>query len=302
MGVRIFFCDTLYSLDNLPNEVAYLLQEIKEKEIKVQGTRRLSVTYKRKSTGTHRASRPLPPSPRAPSPKSTLIPGKISTAYAKIDKLSAEKCALAQRIIDLVSRTRTRLDSDVAKVRALRGEPLEPAFAAATTTASGSSARLPRTPSAVGSPMLEGEVYVGASRNPASQIRESLHTALGASTTMPDIQTQPPLCHAYSRLRLRVRCLLQGPARPENRGLGPAWEGSGFHFLRLEPKPWWQFCWSHAWESANLATPSWGQSFLHVRQEESLMFGFRGGRRHGLASCDLYVRNDQWIITDPEPM
>ncbi|KAJ7869345.1 hypothetical protein B0H14DRAFT_2571942 [Mycena olivaceomarginata] len=113
---------------------------------------------------------PSPAVPRAPSPKSTLIPGKISTAYAKIDKLSAEKCALAQRIIELVSRTRTRLDSDQ----------------------SGSSARLPRTPSAVGSPMLEGEVYVGASRNPASQIRESLHTALGASTTMPDIQTQPP--------------------------------------------------------------------------------------------------------------
>jgi chromatin modification-related protein YNG2 len=55
---------------------------------------------------------PSPAVPRAPSPKSTLIPGKISTAYAKIDKLSAEKCALAQRIIELVSRTRTRLDSD----------------------------------------------------------------------------------------------------------------------------------------------------------------------------------------------
>jgi hypothetical protein len=28
-------------LDNLPNEVAHLLQEIKEKEIKAQGTRRI---------------------------------------------------------------------------------------------------------------------------------------------------------------------------------------------------------------------------------------------------------------------
>jgi hypothetical protein len=30
-------------LDSLPNEVAHLLQEIKEKEIEVEGTRRLSV-------------------------------------------------------------------------------------------------------------------------------------------------------------------------------------------------------------------------------------------------------------------
>ncbi|KAJ7798047.1 hypothetical protein B0H14DRAFT_3886686 [Mycena olivaceomarginata] len=29
-----------------------------------------------------------------------------------------------------------------------------------------------------------------------------------------------------------------GPARPESRGLGPAWEGLGFYFLRPEPKPW----------------------------------------------------------------
>ncbi|KAJ7865436.1 hypothetical protein B0H14DRAFT_410459 [Mycena olivaceomarginata] len=209
----------IYSLDSLPNEVAHLLQEIKEKEIEVEGTRRLSVVraslkqvtlalqaeidrdssrYIRHSLNVSNSASsstsvsPSPPVSRAPSPESTLIPGKISTAYAKIDKLSAEKCALAQRIIDLVSRTRARLDSDLTKVRALQGEPLKPAFAAATPTASGSSARLPRTPSAVGSPMPEGEVYVGASRNPASQIRESLRTALGASTTMPDIQTQPP--------------------------------------------------------------------------------------------------------------
>ncbi|KAJ7882260.1 hypothetical protein B0H14DRAFT_3082510 [Mycena olivaceomarginata] len=152
----------IYSLDSLPNEVAHLLQEIKEKEIEVEALQaeidRGSSRYIRHSlnvSNSASSSTSVSPSPavsRAPSPESTLIPGKISTAYAKIDKLSAEKCALAQRIIDLVSRTRARLDSDLAK----------------------------------------GEVYVGASRNPASQIRESLRTALGASTTMPDIQTQPP--------------------------------------------------------------------------------------------------------------
>jgi hypothetical protein len=29
--------------------------------------------------------------------------------------------------------------------------------------------------------------------------------------------------------------VLQGPARPESRGLGPAQEGLGFYFLRPEP-------------------------------------------------------------------
>ncbi|KAJ7711239.1 hypothetical protein B0H14DRAFT_3021136 [Mycena olivaceomarginata] len=166
----------IYS-EQSPNEVAHLLQEIKEKEIEVEEIDRDSSRYIRHSLNRLALS----PVSRAPSPESTLIPGKISTAYAKIDKLSAEKCALAQRIIDLVSRTRARPDSDLTKVRALQGEPLKPAFAAATPTASGSSARLPRTPSAVGSPMPEGEVYVGPSRNPASQIRESLRTALDAS-------------------------------------------------------------------------------------------------------------------------
>jgi hypothetical protein len=31
--------------------------------------------------------------------------------------------------------------------------------------------------------------------------------------------------------------VLQGPARPESRGLGPAREGLGLYFLRPEPKP-----------------------------------------------------------------
>ncbi|KAJ7788042.1 hypothetical protein B0H14DRAFT_3892679 [Mycena olivaceomarginata] len=87
-------------LDNLLNEVAYLLQEIKEKDIKVQDLQaeidRDSSRYIYHSlnvSNSASSSTSVSPSPavsRAPSPKSTLIPGKISTAYAKIDKLSAE--------------------------------------------------------------------------------------------------------------------------------------------------------------------------------------------------------------------
>ncbi|KAJ7880511.1 hypothetical protein B0H14DRAFT_2566205 [Mycena olivaceomarginata] len=41
-----------------------------------------------------------------------------------------------------------------------------------------------------------------------------------------------------------------GPARPESPGLGPAWAGLGFHFMRPEPKPW-----RRAWPG-----PAWAQA------------------------------------------
>ncbi|KAJ7275445.1 hypothetical protein B0H12DRAFT_260868 [Mycena haematopus] len=191
----------IYSLDNLPNEVAHLLQEIKEKEIKAQDLQaeidRDSSRYIRhslKASNSASSSTSVSPSPaasRPPSPRSMLTPAKISAAYAEINTLSAEKCTLAQRIIDLVARTRARLDADLTKVRVLQGEPLDqpPAFSAPATPMA--STRLPRTPSAVGLPLVDGDVYVGASRNPASQISDSLRTALGASASMPEIRQVP---------------------------------------------------------------------------------------------------------------
>ncbi|KAJ7814126.1 hypothetical protein B0H14DRAFT_2850925 [Mycena olivaceomarginata] len=213
----------IYSLDNLPNEVAHLLQEIKEKEIKVQDLQaeidRDSSRYIRhslKASNSASSSSSVSPSPaasRAPSPKSALIPRKVSAAYAEINELSAEKCALAQRIIDLVARTRARLEADLGKVRVLQGELPEPAFATASTTA---GTRLPRTPSGVGSPMLEGEIYVGASRNPASQISESLRTALGGSASLPDIRQQTPTTPVLAS----VASISAGPAQKKRRLTG----------------------------------------------------------------------------------
>ncbi|KAF8213505.1 hypothetical protein K438DRAFT_1956883 [Mycena galopus ATCC 62051] len=150
----------IYSLDNLPNEVAHLLQEIKEKEIKAQGVQFRVLLHQRLA---------FPRGLACPVSEIHAHPRQNITAYAEINELSAEKCALAQRIIDLVSRTRARLDSDLAKQRA------PPAHALGG-----------------GLPDVEGEVYIGASRNPASQIGESLRTALGASATMPDIRAQVP--------------------------------------------------------------------------------------------------------------
>ncbi|KAJ6604202.1 hypothetical protein DFH09DRAFT_967389 [Mycena vulgaris] len=184
----------IYSLDNLPNEVAHLLQEIKEKEIKAQELQqeidRDSARYIRHSlragnsaSASASSVSPSPAASRAPSPKSSHLPAKINAAYAEIGELSAEKCVLAQRMIDLVSRTRARLDADLTKVRVLQGEIPDQSI----------SARVSRAPSLVSVPLFEGDVYSGSSRNPASQISESLRTALGVSVSMPDIRQQVPI-------------------------------------------------------------------------------------------------------------
>ncbi|KAJ7630512.1 hypothetical protein FB45DRAFT_990520 [Roridomyces roridus] len=182
----------IYSLDNLPNEVAHLLQEIKEKEIKAQELQQEidkdTSRYIRhslrasNSTATSSSVSPSPAASRAPSPKSMLLPAKISAAYAEINELSKDKMQLAQRIIDLVSRTRARLDADLTKVRILQGEIPD-------TTIAGRV----RAPSVSSSPMLEGEVYIGASRNPVSQISESLRTALVGSPSIPEVRPQIPI-------------------------------------------------------------------------------------------------------------
>jgi hypothetical protein len=114
-----------------------------------------------------------PPSPSspAPSPKSVLIPAKITASFAEIQELATEKCALAERLIEIISRTRSKLDVDIAKVRTLQGEP--PELVAAT----------------VGKPLATHPTLVAAESlslpgsmrnlNPAYAIGESLRNALG---------------------------------------------------------------------------------------------------------------------------
>jgi chromatin modification-related protein YNG2 len=113
------------------------------------------------------ASNPSSPSARAPSPKSTLLPGKIAASYSEIHRLSSEKCVLAQTLVDLVTRTRARLDSDLTKVRMLQGEVSE----------------YPGTLSGAASGMTTpADAHAVAGRNPALQVSESLRNALTAPT------------------------------------------------------------------------------------------------------------------------
>lgn len=56
-----------------------------------------------------------------PVPKAHL-PARIAASYVEIDALSNEKVALAQRMIDLITRTRARVDANLAHVQVLQGE------------------------------------------------------------------------------------------------------------------------------------------------------------------------------------
>ncbi|KAF8800528.1 hypothetical protein BYT27DRAFT_6833664 [Phlegmacium glaucopus] len=173
----------IYSIDNLPGEVSHLLQEIRHRESRAvelqEEIDKDSAKYIRHSRRASSASTTPPsPSSRTTSSKSIPIPTRISASYAEIEELAAEKCALAQRLIELISRTRARLDIDIVKVKLLQGESPE-----TPTVATRASRPL------VATPTLENFGAIG--RNPALAISESLRNAL-ALTPTADPQVSAP--------------------------------------------------------------------------------------------------------------
>ena len=136
-----------------------------------------SAKYIRHSRQVSSASTSPPSSPTL-SPK-TPIQVKISASYAEIQELASEKCALAQQLIELLSKTRARLDIDIVKVKMLQGESPE-----TPTVASRSGAR----PLAV-TPTLENSGAKG--RNPALAISESLRNAFALTSTLDSPSVTP---------------------------------------------------------------------------------------------------------------
>ncbi|KAF9498720.1 hypothetical protein BDN71DRAFT_1443133 [Pleurotus eryngii] len=130
------------SIDNLPNEVLHILQEIRHKDMRYQEIQqelsrdqarliRHSLRHPSPSAntpGSVSATSPTVDSPVGQTPTGTngssrlLIPSKVESAYAELNQLADEKIALSQRIIEVLARSRARLDFDLAKVRALQGE------------------------------------------------------------------------------------------------------------------------------------------------------------------------------------
>lgn len=75
--------------------------------------------------------------------------------------LAVEKCALAEQLIEIISRTRAKLDVDIIKVRTLQGEPPELIAAAMGRQ-----------------PTFSADNFALPGRNPALAISESLRNAL----------------------------------------------------------------------------------------------------------------------------
>ncbi|KDR69284.1 hypothetical protein GALMADRAFT_128759 [Galerina marginata CBS 339.88] len=163
----------IYSVDNLPSEVSYILQEIKHLDARAQDLQleidRDSAKYIRHSRRVSSASvTPPSPSSRAPSPKSVSIPAKIHASYTEIQDLAGEKCVLAERLIEIITRTRARLEVDLTRMRTLQGDPPE------VIAASVAAASKPL----VGLPTLSADNFGLPGRNPALAISESLRNAL----------------------------------------------------------------------------------------------------------------------------
>ncbi|KAJ3503127.1 hypothetical protein NLJ89_g8571 [Agrocybe chaxingu] len=196
------------SIDNLPNEVQHLLQEIKIKDQRcqelLQDTARDQSKYVKSSlksswassasvaasNGQNRSASPTPTSTAA-HPKAHL-PARITAAYAEIDALNNDKIALAQRIINLLSLTRARLDADLTKVRLYQGESIEDVRTSSLSTAPQVALSLPHTGK---------RADVLNALNPVVQINESLRNATGAPQSENSIAIPAAPGPAYNKKR-----------------------------------------------------------------------------------------------------
>ncbi|KAK0492725.1 hypothetical protein EDD18DRAFT_1079424 [Armillaria luteobubalina] len=154
----------IYSLDNLPNEIRFICDEIKIKDQKAQEIQTTIETECARHVQLCQSGAPFPPNYKPPQQ------AKISEAYARVHRLHMEKIELATKMVDLIERTRTRLGVDINRVKKLQGEPL--ALEAPQTRSSTALADV-------------GGAYAFSSRDPAAQISESLRSVMIPSTTTP---------------------------------------------------------------------------------------------------------------------
>lgn len=165
----------IMTLDNLPSEVQFLLQELRSKETDSQDIQndlakeaQKYIRHSLRSDGADLTSKEKDRLTTAPIEK-------VKDAQEKLAVLSDAKIALASRIVDLLSRKRARLEYDLGRVLVLQGET-DPAsvFAGAAST--------PVSVSGLGGGTSG---YVLGGRNPAAQINESLRNAFAGGTATP---------------------------------------------------------------------------------------------------------------------
>lgn len=100
---------------------------------------------------------------------------KIKQAQKTLCLIADEKIVIAERIVELLSRKRSRLDYDLGRVLLLQGEP-DPAAVVA-----GAAPLMLTGPGGA----LAGSGYVLGGRNPAAHINESLRNAFSGATIPP---------------------------------------------------------------------------------------------------------------------
>ncbi|CAE6411858.1 unnamed protein product [Rhizoctonia solani] len=122
--------ECVYSLDNLPSEVAFLLNEIKVKDQKCQEIQernkgRMAKAFAHR-TGSLSAANPANATPGQKDPfmagSQAQLQQKIRVDQERIEKLSAQKVALAQRLQQLVMKAAGRVEADLTRVRIASGE------------------------------------------------------------------------------------------------------------------------------------------------------------------------------------
>ncbi|TDL29390.1 hypothetical protein BD410DRAFT_892695 [Rickenella mellea] len=118
------------SLDNLPNEVQHLLAEIRHIDNKChdiqQDIHKETTRYIRHATKPKDAKDNGKEKEKDTKDKDAGIPAKVAADYQELDKMSGEKIALAERVVELLTRVNARLDNDLSRVVALSGEHLPP--------------------------------------------------------------------------------------------------------------------------------------------------------------------------------
>lgn len=111
------------------------------------------------------------------SPKDASIPQTVKETYENIEQLADEKLVLAQRVVDLITRARARLDHDLSKVLIQQGD--DPGAASQPTLSSIST--LPK-------------------RHAVQEIRESVRHAVTRETTpVLSVTTAAPAPHNKSK-------------------------------------------------------------------------------------------------------
>ncbi|KIJ69873.1 hypothetical protein HYDPIDRAFT_78556 [Hydnomerulius pinastri MD-312] len=162
------------TLENIPSEVQFLLQELRTKETQSQELQQeiAKDSHKfirhalRADSEALGKDKPSPPPPTE----------KIKQAQKTLATLADEKIALAERIVEILSRKRSRLDYDLGRVLVLQGEPDPAAIVAGAA---------PPILSVGSGGAPGGSGYVLGGRNPAAHINESLRNAFAGGTALP---------------------------------------------------------------------------------------------------------------------